>query len=266
MQHPGFYDYVDPLTIEERLKHLKVAQEKLGTEFTWICDTMENDVRDALGRLPNSEIVVDPEGNIVIARAWSNPSQLRTDLEQLVGKSETTTRISDLDIEQQELGFDLEIAQGVVKPLRIEEPMANIQSTPEPSEDPYFVKLHVQANSELLREGNGKLYFAFRLDPIYGVHWNNQVAPLEYELTASNGAKISAATGAGPQVEAKADLDPREFLVDIEGADDDTELTLKVKYSACTDEWCRPFTQEYTIRLERDRTNQLPRPRVGRRR
>lgn len=266
LQHPGFYNYVDPLTIEERLKHLKVAKQKLGTEFTWICDTMENDVRDALGRLPNSEIVIDPDGKIVLARAWSNPTQLRTDLEELVGKSETTTEVSDLEIEQQKLGFDLEVAEGVVEPMKINEPMANIQSAAAPSEDPYFVKLHVQANSGLLREGKGRLYFAFRLDPIYDVHWNNQVAPLEYELTASDGSTISAATGESPKVEAKADLDPREFLVDIEGATDDTELTLKVKYSACTDEWCRPFTQEYTIRLERDRANQLARPRAGRRR
>ena len=227
---------------------------------------MENDVRDALGRLPNSEIVVDPDGNIVHARAWSNPTQLRKDLEALVGKSETTTQVSDLDAEQQKLGFDLEVAEGVVAPLEINEAMANIQSTPKPSDDPYFIKLHVQANSGLLREGNGKLYFAFRLDPIYDVHWNNEVAPLEYELTASDGSKISAHTGAGPKVDAKADLDPREFLVDIEGANGDTELTLKVKYSACTDDWCRPFTQEYTIVLERDRANQMFRPRGARRR
>ncbi len=227
---------------------------------------MENDVRDALGRLPNSEIVIDPQGKIVLARAWSNPEQLRTDLEELVGKAEKTTQISDLGIEQQKLGFDLEIAEGVVAPMSISEQMRNIKSTPEPSDDPYFVKLHVQANSELLEDGSGKLYFAFRLDPIYKVHWNNMVAPLEYELSASDGSKISAMTGASPKVEKDADVDPREFLIDIKRASADTELSLKVKYLACTEEWCRPFTQEYTIRLESDRSNQLSRPRAQRRR
>ena len=265
LAHPGFNDYIDPLTIEERLLHLKVAQKKLATDFTWICDTMNNDVRDALGGLPNSEIVIDPEGKIVRARAWSNAETLRSDLEELIGKVEKVTQISDLSSEQQELGFDPEIARGVVEPLQIDARLENIKTVPILNEDPFFTKLHAQANADLLENGSGKLYFAFHLDPIYDVHWNNLVEPIQYELTASNNATITPAKGSGPKVNEDADQDPREFLVEVKDASTDTEITVTVKYFACSDEWCKPFTQSYTISLQRDPSNQLFRPRPNRR-
>jgi len=245
--------------------HLKVAQEKLGTEFTWICDTMDNTVRDSLGKLPNSEIVIDPEGNIVRARAWSNPKTLRQDLVVLVGPVENPTKISDLDLKQQELGFASEIATNVVEPLKIEGKMQNIKTATQSSDDPFFAKLHAQADEGLLEDGKGKLYFALRLDPIYGVHWNNLVDPIHYEFEAADGIEFSQATGDGPKVEEESDLDPREFVVDVTGAESGTEIVLTVRYFACSDEWCKPFTQSYTITLEGDRSNQLARP-TGKRR
>lgn len=209
--------------------------------------------------------MINPEGKIVRARAWSNAGKLRSDLKELVGKVEKITLVSDLDMKQQELGFDSEIARGVIKPIQITERMANVKSVPMPSDDSYFVKLHAQASDELLENGTGKLYFAFHLDPIFEVHWNNLVAPIQYELEAGDGAKVSAASGSGPKIDEAADLDPREFLVDIENPTPETEITLTVTYFACTDEWCRSLVQKYAINLESDPSNQLSRPRSNRR-
>ena len=103
-------------------------------------------------------------------------------------------------------------------------------------------------------------YFALRLDPIYGVHWNNGVDPIHYELSGVEGASITPQTGDGPQVEAKADLDPREFLVDVKDAKSGGELQVTLKYFCCTDDWCKPFTQTHTIVLERDSGNDMSRP------
>ena len=67
---------------------MKEAQRTLGSEFTWICDTMTNDVKHSLGNAPNSEFVIDPKGVIVRKRVWSRPGELREDLEELVGPVE----------------------------------------------------------------------------------------------------------------------------------------------------------------------------------
>ena len=57
--------------------HVAEAKRTLGSRIPWICDTMENDLKHALGDRPNSEFVVDPDGKIVVSRSWSSPSDLR---------------------------------------------------------------------------------------------------------------------------------------------------------------------------------------------
>ena len=51
----------------------------------------------------------------------------------------------------------------------------------------------------------------------------------------------------GPDVKEDADADPREFLVDVKLDEAREPLALKIRYFACTKEWCRPVTQEYLI-------------------
>jgi hypothetical protein len=107
----------------------------------------------------------------------------------------------------------------------------------------------------LIRRGTGQLYLAFHLDPIYQVHWNNQVDPISYELKLPDGMTADHPTGVGPMVKQPADSDPREFLIEISGETrPSAPLELTVKYYACDDAetFCLPITQHYQIHLQAD--------------
>ena len=98
LAHPETNGYVTPFTLEERLMHVKEAERTLGSEFTWLCDAMSNDIKHTLGNAPNSEFVVSPDGNVARRRAWSDPAQLRKDLEELIGMVENPTKVFDLEL------------------------------------------------------------------------------------------------------------------------------------------------------------------------
>ena len=137
-----------------------------------------------------------------------------------------------------------------LQPLRIE-------PKPRDGDHPYFVKLRAEATPEALRGRKGKLYLGFHLDPLYGVHWNNLVDPVQFTIETAGDVAVSPAEGRGPKVEAAADVDPREFVVDIESGSDRDRPPLKVtvRYFACNDAegWCLPLSQEYLVHLEPDR-------------
>ncbi len=81
--------------------HVAEAKRRLGTSVNWLADTMDNAFHDAMGQTPNSEIVIDPEGFVVVARTWSDPEQLRRDLEGFVGPANHHTTIAELDLPAQ---------------------------------------------------------------------------------------------------------------------------------------------------------------------
>jgi hypothetical protein len=98
LEHPGNNGYKRPLTLTERLLHVKEAKQRIGSEFIWLCDYMQNEFSHALGKDPNSEFIVGPDGKLVVQRQWSNPDQLRDDLVRLVGAVENPTAASDIDV------------------------------------------------------------------------------------------------------------------------------------------------------------------------
>ena len=254
LAHPENDGYVQPFTLKERLMHVKEAQRTLGSDIAWICDSMSNELKHALGGAPNSEFIIDPDGKVVVSRSWSKPSELRKDLEKLVGPVKNPTRISDLNLKTEpppKLA-----ASGVVPRIKVPGAMQPLKVEPKPGKQPFYVKLRAEADDKLLRSGEGTLYVGFHLDPLYHVHWNNLAKPVKYEITGPEGTTISPAKGEGPKVKEAADIDPREFLVEIK-RDKNTEgpLQLTVSYFACNDEqgWCKLVSQEYTIYLERDR-------------
>ncbi len=254
LAHPELDGYIEPFTLEERLMHVKEAQRTLGSEITWISDTMSNDLKHALGDSPNSEFVVDPTGKIVRMRAWSRPDELRRDLEQLVGPVENPTRVSDLNLKIE--APPKVAASGVVPRVRVPGRMMPVKIEPQSSSQPFYMKLRAEVDQRLLRDGEGVLYLGFHPDPLYHVHWNNLVDPVRFEITAPEGITVSPAKGEGPKVEEVSDIDPREFLVDIKRSGDSQEpLQLAVRYFACNDEegWCVAISQEYSISLEPDR-------------
>ena len=109
-------------------------------------------------------------------------------------------------------------------------------------------------SQDFLRTGPGQLYLGFHIDPLYRMHWNNEAPPLEYEVTAPAGVRITPATGVFPEIEEPADADSREFLVDIVAEDRSAPFDLRVAYYACDDAntFCIRVQQEYAVHLDVD--------------
>jgi len=254
LAHPEWDGYVTPYTLEERLMHVQEARRTLGSEFAWLCDTMENDLKHAMGSAPNSEWVIDENNVIVRRRDWSSPAALRSDLEQLVGPVDDPTTVDELDMPA--APPPQAAPTGVVERLRKPGRMAALVVRPAgESADPYYAKLRAEADRGLLTDGDGSLYLGFMLDPLYRVHWNNLTPPIAVRIETPEGVTVSETTLRGPEVEAETDIDPREFLVDITGLEAGQSLFVSAHYFACSDEegWCRGLTQRYEVALERDR-------------
>ena len=247
LAHPETNAFVRPFSIKERLMHVQEAKRRLSTEFSWICDTMTSDVKNALGQAPNSEFVVDPDGIIVRKRVWSDPKQLREDLNELVGPVENPTETVDLAFRSpdQDEGRP---ASEVVDRIKPDSPTSALNIEPLASELPHYIKLRAEANRALADTGQGQMYLGFHIDPIYRVHWNNLAEPPRFELSLPEGVHATPQSASGPKLEVKADVDPREFLVDVTGFTDEPIL-LKVWYFACDDaeSFCVPVEQEYKI-------------------
>ena len=253
LAHPGLHGYVTPYTLEERLMQVQEAKRTLGSRIPWLSDTMSNDLKHALGDASNPEFIIDPEGKLANKRMWSDPEGLREDLARLVGQVENPTRIADLDLEIPPPRE--QAAKGVVPPIELPRQMLALEVDPVATDDnvPFYVKLRAEADRDLLRQGAGKLYLGFHLDPIYAVHWNNLVDPLHFELKLPRGT-ASPLSGAGPKVDVESDSDPREFLIDVDAWQSEAPLQATISYFACDDAetFCIPVTQQFQISLERD--------------
>jgi hypothetical protein len=217
---------------------------------------MTNDLKHAFGDRNNSEFVISPEGKVLIARAWSNPDQLREDLEELVGKSDTLTEVSDLERPmKKKVAEESKVARGIV-------PWVDRPSGAQPlkvtahaikGDQPLYLKVRAEAAGDLTRDGKGTLHLAFRLDPIHHVHWNNLAAPLRFEIPAPEGVSVEPSTVEAEKVTlVEADSDPREFLIEVDRGDSKEPLELKVNYFACDDDnrWCNAVTQTFSIGWE----------------
>ena len=253
MQHPEINNFVSAFSLQERLQHVQQAKRRLKTEIPWICDNMENSVKKAFGGAPNGEFILSPDGTILRKRFWSNPEVLRDDLADLVGPSKTVTRAEEVDA-----GFTLEnrdIASGVVPRLKLPGGLAPL--VVEPLDDggfPYFAKLRAEASPDLLGPAaEGKMYFAVYLDPLYKVHWNNRAGNVRLTVEAPQGVALDPSSLQGPKVEADADVDPRQFLVDIARGNSDEPLKVVLEYTVCDDgeSFCTTVTQTYRLRFRR---------------
>ena len=258
LAHPEYNNYVSPVTIEERLMHVAEAKRVLGTSINWLADTMDNVFHDAMGKTANSELVIDPDGVVVARRLWSDPKELRQDLERLIGPVASPTQVADLNLPTQPPAPT--VAKGIVP--RLQKPAGRwwpleIEAVVEGADLPFYVKIRAEGDSGLLADGNGKLYLGFHLDPLYGVHWNNEAGPVEFQLKAPPGLTVSPASGVGPEVEEPADADPREFLVDVAAQSLTLPLELNVFYYACDDAltFCIPVNQSYRITLARNESH-----------
>ncbi len=257
LAHAEYDGYLTPVTIEERLMHVAEAKRRLGTSVMWLADTMDHVFHDYMGQTPNSEIVIDPDGIVVAARTWSAPETLRRDMERLIGPVDHPTTIADLDLPAQPPPPT--VAKGVVP--RIDRPRGMMTLLLEPvlesSAQPFYVKIRAEGDPGVLTSGNGTMYLGFHLDPLYRVHWNNEAGPVTYQFNTPPGVTVTPVSGVGPDVEAPADADPREFLVEVTAASTDEPLDLDVFYFACDDAltFCIPVRQSYEITLARNESH-----------
>ena len=254
LAHPELDHYVDPYTLEERLMHVAQAERQLGSRIPWIADAMTNELKHALGDMPNSEFIIDPDGRILERRAWSDPTALRDDLDRLIGPVENRTRLSDLDLPSEPPVAT--VVKGIVPRVTPPGRMMTLKVEPDldSTELPFYTKLRADVDREFLRNGEGKLLLGFHIDPLYHMHWNNLAPPLTYTVTAPDGVRVTPASATFAEIEAPADADPREFLVDIGTDDSAVSFDLSVTYYACDDDntFCIPVTQSYAVSLQVD--------------
>ena len=254
LAHPEHNNYVTPFSLEERLMHVAEAERTLGSRIPWLADNMADELKSALGGVNNAELVIGPDGRVLRRRAWSDPDELRKDLGELVGKVKRATRVSDLDLETASPPRTL--AKGVVPRIEVPGAMRALRIEPvlEGAEHPFYAKLRAEVDEDFLRSGEGKLYLGFHLDPLYHVHWNNLAEPLELELTAPEGVRVSPQKATAPEVKEPADADPREFLLDLSADERNAPLELTVRYFGCddADTFCVPVSQSYRVHLEPD--------------
>ncbi|MFK7768597.1 MAG: hypothetical protein AB8B55_15345 [Mariniblastus sp.] len=251
IEHPEVNNYISVFNLKERLKHIEVAKDRFKTEIPWICDTMENDVKIAFGNAPNGEFILDPNGKLIRKRFWSIPETLRADLAELVGPSESVTKVSDL-----ETAFEPNIrkaASGIVPRLKLPRGLRPLINQPVPDDKhPFYAKLRAEGISG--QEGTGLLYLGVFLDPIYEVHWNNLAGKVKIEIS-SNGAKLEKTELIGPDVKEDSDIDPREFLIKTEGLEKKSEFDITLTYTVCDDAetFCTEIKQQYKVLAQYDR-------------
>ena len=254
LAHPGLNGYVTPFTLEERVMHVLEAERTIDARIPWLTDTMSNDAARALGASPGSELVFDDEGRLVVRRLWTDPEALREDLAELVGASETRTEAVRLRIEK--APREARAARGVAPRLDVPWGMRPLRLAPRRGDDgaPFYVKLRAEAEPALLTRGEGKLYLGFFLDPLYHVHWNNDVEPIQFELHMPDGISVLPSSGRAPSFQPHADSVPREFLLDARATTTDEPIDATVRYFACDDAetFCVPVTQSYRIYFEHD--------------
>ncbi len=233
--------------------HVAEAKRRLGTSVTWLADTMDNVFHDTMGRTPNSELVVDSNGFVVARRQWSDPAALRDDMERLVGAVDQPTRVADLNLPEQPPIPT--VAKGVVPRIPLPKNAMPMQIEPQlaGTDIPFYAKLRAEGTPELYETGKGTMYIGLHLDPLYRVHWNNEVDPVEYSITAPDGVTVTPSEAVAIDPEEPADADPREFLVEVDGRPNQT-LDLRVQYFACDDAltFCIPVRQDYELHLTAD--------------
>ncbi|MEO0414808.1 MAG: EF-hand domain-containing protein [Verrucomicrobiota bacterium] len=257
LAHPEKGGLVQPETLEERLLHISKADSDLETDIDWLADSMTNELKHAFGDRNNSEFVIAPDGTVVSAKEWCDPVQLRSNLEKWVGKPETTTLAKS---SRTQLTTTSKIKTGIVP--RIERSSDNsvtlkvdVESL---SEKPLYLKLRPEIDRSALQSGGKtQLYLGFFMDPIHRVHWNNLAPPMKFEISGADGVTFAQSSCESQKVtKADADMDPREFLVEVDIPESalGEPLIVKTSYFACDDDdqFCVQVSQNFTIHLDQD--------------
>lgn len=252
LANPGLGGFVSPYMMKERLVQVRQARLGLGTSIPWLCDTFGNEFLSAVSAKANTELIVDPSGKIIQARDWVDVGALRSDLATFVGSVENSINPAALSLKGQRPPPSAR--RHVLPVLEVPHGLTPVMIAPQRSDRPYIAKLRAEADRNLIKDGKGKLYLGFHLDPIYAGYWNNERSPLRVDVRGNHGEIATPSTITATKGDQPKDIDPREFLIDIEGVTAETELQVKVNYVVCND--TVPFeedvTQTYLVRLAPD--------------
>lgn len=245
---------VQPFTQEERVKHAKMAKRKLGTSISWLVDPIDNRLKHALGDRPNSEFILDGEGKIVAKRAWSNPKQVRLDLEKLAGRASTLTRPEEIRLNPEKVQAKDPLRGLVTLVQRNRMQAVVIRPQFQPGDKPFFAKLRAEADADLLGDGAGKLYLGFHLDPLYETAWIPGSEPLFFKMDLPKGVKIDKSEAKLPLQGTNPNRDPRETILEVESWPDEEKFHLTVEYSVrIGDGRVEKIRQNYDLELKRDK-------------
>src|SRR5829696_732948 len=161
LAHPERDAIVQPVTLEERLTHAREATKRLGNTIPFLVDAIDNRLKHALGDRNNSEFIVGPDGKVVRKRTWSDPEQVRKDLEELVGKADKVTTPEDVVLRVEPPAKE-PAPKGVVAKVS-RSGMTALVSEPAVEKDgkPFYAKLRAEADAAVVSDGKGKLYLGF---------------------------------------------------------------------------------------------------------
>jgi len=205
LAHPEYETYLPPYSLEDRVALVAAVREKLASPIPWLIDTPSGDLKRTFAAvadapttpygeaiMPNGQIILDPEGNVVDATVWSDPDQLRQGLRQLVGPAGPSTAGADDAPADEATVESVAVLPGAVR----REATGDVSELPKnvvaveplsPREDePFFAKLQVRVDDRFPMTGAGPVCFALRLDPVHRARWDAGTTPqLEIDDSAS---------------------------------------------------------------------------------
>ena len=252
---PENHGLLQPFNEFERIQQSKEMAKQLKTKIPWLCDTMENTVLQKLPPHPEERIFIySADGAELFSGSLQTPRPIMDKLIELLGAPQKKIHPNQLP-------------EPTIEPLELEPPkwvkriyfnpqiqhFVPLKLVPRDSRLPHYVKLRAEADSALLKTGNGNLYLGFHIDPLYKAQWNNSGTTLNYTIIPTGGT-VTPSTQSAPRIREACDGEPREFVITAEQQNTELPLLLKVTYSVYLPSLKSTIdvTQEYLIYLQED--------------
>ncbi|MBN2163310.1 MAG: right-handed parallel beta-helix repeat-containing protein [Pontiellaceae bacterium] len=257
LSHPENNGYVEPFTDLERARQMQLANALLKTRVPWFYDGMDNALQRLLKNDSESNVFIcSDQAEECFSGEISKPESIRKALDNLIGPAASQTdpsRYSSPRIPSKDPGKPVLVNRIHFNPDR--EVFVPLKIEPNDSQHPFYAKLRVEADADLLESGNGRLYLGFHLDPLYHMQWDNREKPLVFNLAAPVGIVAPSSDSAEEIKSAEFDAEPREFVLRTRQLDLSKPLVLRVMYSVASPSQGKNIqvSQQYVIHLEQDR-------------
>jgi predicted outer membrane repeat protein len=257
LSHPENNGYLQPFHIVERARQAQLAGKLMGTRIPWLLDTMDNQAAKALGHEGdnNSIFIYSSDGRQQFSGTITDTSAFRKALENLAGAPEITTQPHrPLPAELQPIHLKPAEVVNRIKFNPAKDSFLPLKISPQKSKSPYYVKLRAEANNALLKNGSGKVYLGFHIDPIYNMEWNNKKDPLKYTVSTPKGV-LAPSVKRAPRITGQpTDSEPREFILDARQLDLSKPLSIKIVYYVSSPHRRKreKVSQSYLVHLKPD--------------